>query len=48
MENFQGDPIYETNGKIQVENSVNCHRPFCLNLNGFNSQNPPKPGENLA
>jgi hypothetical protein len=34
--------------EIQVKNGVDFHLPFCLNLNGFNSQNHQKPGRNLA
>lgn len=48
MKNFQSEPMNETDSRIKVENAVNRHRPVCSNLNGFNSQNPGKPGRNLA
>jgi hypothetical protein len=48
MEIFKGFLKNGKSGKRQVENEVDFHQPFCLNLKGFNSQNPQKPGRNLA
>lgn len=44
MKNIQSEPITETSGKIQVKNGIDFHQPFCLNLNGFNTWHPQKPG----
>jgi hypothetical protein len=48
MENFQRGQMKEASEEIQIENGVDFHRPYCINLNGFNSWNPSKPGVNLA
>ena len=47
-EKSQAEQMKEASKEIQVKNGVDFHRPFCLNLNGFFSRNPQKPGVNLA
>jgi len=47
-EKFQGEHMKEAVEEMQVKYGVDFHLPFCLNLNGFNSWNPQKPGKNLA
>jgi hypothetical protein len=42
---FQGQQMQEASEEIQGKKDVDFHRHICLNLNGFNSRNLPKPGE---
>jgi hypothetical protein len=35
-EKFQGEQMKEASEEIQVENGIDFHLPFCLNLSGFN------------
>ncbi len=48
QEKFQVKQMKVASEEIQVKNGIDFHLPVCLNLNGFNSWNLPKPGVNLA